>query len=383
MAAVAGSARPPSVWRRDPYRLLFPLGIALAWAGVLHWLLFATGVSDEYRSIFHSMAQIQGFMACFAAGFLFTFIPRRTGTAPPSALEIAIAMAAPVATVTLAWLERWALAQIGWLLWLGTLLVFAVRRIRARKGPIPGRFVWVVVAIACGVAGAILAGVGAASDEMWLHDVGRALVLQGVFSALVFGIGGVLLPPFTRGEPASEDEPASVHLLAAVFFVGSFFVDSTSARAGFGLRAALAAALLLPRMWKPPTLPGLHRRMLWLAAWALPIGNLGVAVFPEYRRIGLHVIFIGCFALMALAISLHVALAHGGQVRRLDASPYALREMGALLAIALMMRLLVDLAPGSLRLWLGGAAAAFLAATVCWMTLVAPVLRPRVSGGGL
>ena len=325
------------------------------------------------------MAQIQGFMACFAAGFLLTFIPRRTGTEPPSALEMAIAVVAPVATTALAWMERWALAQAFWLALLGTLLVFAVRRLRSRKGPIPGRFVWVVVAVLCGTAGAVLAGVGAARDEMWLHDVGRALVLQGVLSSLVFGIGGVLLPPFTRGEPASENEPVGAHLAAALLFIGSFFIDTESPRAGFAIRAVLASALLLPRIWRPPTLPGLHRRMLWIAAWALPLGNLAVAVFPEYRRIGLHVIFIGCFALMALAISVHVALAHGGQVRRLDGSTTSLRAMAALIGVALVLRLLVDLAPGAVRFWLGGAAAAFLAATVFWILLVAPALLPRKS----
>ena len=82
--ALASSVGNAPLWRREPYRLLFPLGIVLSWTGVLPWLLFAIGVTDEYRSIFHSMAQVQGFLACFAVGFLFTMIPRRTGTAAPS-----------------------------------------------------------------------------------------------------------------------------------------------------------------------------------------------------------------------------------------------------------------------------------------------------------
>jgi uncharacterized protein involved in response to NO len=255
-------------------------------------------------------------------------------------------------------------------------VVFAVRRVKARKGPIPGRFVWVLVAVLCGAGGAVLAGYGAATDQMVLHDVGRAIVLQGVLSALVIGIGGVVLPPFTHGRPAPEHERVRAHVLPALVFVASFFVDVESVRAGFLLRAAIAAALLLPRLWRPPTQPGLHRYLLWISAWALPIGNVVVAAFPEYRRIGLHVVFIGCFALMALAISFHVALAHGGQVRRLSESPVPLRAMGAFLAVALVLRLLVDLAPGEVRLWIGGAAGAFLTATVCWALLVAPALRP-------
>jgi len=81
---LASSVGGAPLWRREPYRILFPLGVVLAWAGVLHWLLLALGIAGEYRSIFHSMAQIQGFIVCFAIGFLFTMIPRRTGTDAPA-----------------------------------------------------------------------------------------------------------------------------------------------------------------------------------------------------------------------------------------------------------------------------------------------------------
>ena len=33
--------------RRDPYKLFFPLGALLSWAGVLHWLLHALTVHGE------------------------------------------------------------------------------------------------------------------------------------------------------------------------------------------------------------------------------------------------------------------------------------------------------------------------------------------------
>src|SRR5207237_10323488 len=95
-----------SIWRREPYRLLFPLGVLLAWAGVLHWFLLATGVFSEYRSIFHAFAQIEGFMTCFAVGFLFTLIPRRTATAPPASWQMAFATSPPLAVTVCAWFGR-------------------------------------------------------------------------------------------------------------------------------------------------------------------------------------------------------------------------------------------------------------------------------------
>ena len=118
-------------WRREPYRLLFPLGAASAWAGVLHWLLVAAGILTGHRSIFHSIVQIQGFMTAFAVGFLFTAIPRRTETSAPASWEMVVALSAPVALTVAAWNEIWWLSQILWI-GLATVLVrFALCRIRA------------------------------------------------------------------------------------------------------------------------------------------------------------------------------------------------------------------------------------------------------------
>ena len=123
--------RGASLWRREPYRVLFPTGLALAWAGVLHWLLHGLGVLPDYRPVFHSITQIQGFMMCFAVGFLFTAIPRRTGTAPPAAWQVILVAAAPVGTTLAAWWNRLALSQLLWAVQVAVVIVFAVARFRS------------------------------------------------------------------------------------------------------------------------------------------------------------------------------------------------------------------------------------------------------------
>src|SRR5437016_8978087 len=137
------SSAPP--WRRDPYLLLFPLGALLAWAGVLPWLFFSLGATGlyrpmfeaiGYRAAFHPVAQVEGFLTCFAVGFLFTFVPRRTGTAPPAWWQMMVALAAPVAAVVFAWFEWWLAAQAAWLALLAVLVGFAARRM-ASGPPVP------------------------------------------------------------------------------------------------------------------------------------------------------------------------------------------------------------------------------------------------------
>ncbi len=374
-------------WRREPYRVFFPLGVLLAWAGVLHWLLLAVGVIGEYRSIFHAFAQIEGFMTCFAVGFLFTLIPRRTATAAPAAWQMIFALVAPVLITIGAWYEQWALSQIPWLLLMALLIQFAVSRFRAPGAGlrVPDSFVWVVLALVFGVCGSVLAGVGAALGEetWWLHQAGQSLVLQGMFTALVLGIGGMLLPVITRAVPPLAGGGGSrraklLHLAAGLFFAATFFVETlVSIRLGFALRAAVVLATLLAsaEIWKRPTVPGLHRRFIWLAAWLLPAGYACVAAFPQYPKAGLHVVFIGCFALLALNISVHVVLSHGGTPALLEKRPAAVGVLGALLLVALVLRALVNVDQPHVYVWLGSAATAFLAATLVWAGFLITALR--------
>jgi uncharacterized protein involved in response to NO len=374
-------------WRTDPYRVLFPLGVLLAWAGVLHWLLLAVGAIGEYRSIFHAFAQIEGFMSCFAVGFLFTLIPRRTATAPPAAWQMAVAVAAPIAITVGAWFERWALSQVPWLLLMAVLIQFAVSRFRAPGAAprVPNSFVWVVLALLMGAGGSVLAGVGAAMGEerFWVHDLGRSIILQGMFTGLVLGIGGMLLPVITRGVPplggpGPSARAKALHLLAGVAFLCSFFLEAlVSVRLGFALRAAIVLLVLLAsaEIWRLPTVPGLHRRFIWLAAWFLPAGYAAVAAFPEYPKAGLHVVFIGCFALLALSISTHVVLSHGGVPQLLGQRPWPVALMGALLLTALAFRVLVDMDQAHVYRWLGLAASAFLCATLVWGLFLLGSLR--------
>jgi len=381
---LAGSL--PSL-RRDPWRAFFPLGVLLAWAGVIHWFLYAVGASDRYDAVFHATAQIQGFLTSIALGFLFTFVPRRTGTPPPSMPTIAAGLAAPIAVTVLAWRADWATAQVVWAACIGGVAVFVGRRVLspAAARHLPGVFVWVPVALLAGIAGAALVAIAATlgpGEEPELWSLGRGWLLQGFISALVVGVGGTMLPALTRAEPPRLAEGAGSGRLgqlgAALLFLASFPVEVYVApRLGLALRAGVAGGVLVgvARLWRPPAVPGLHRRLMWIAAWLLPIGYLAAAAWPEQRSAALHVAFIGGFALLALSVALHVAVSHGGHPERLAGRPWQLWCTGLLLLAAVVFRLLVGIDPMHLRPWLALAAGCFLLATLAWSSLVVPAIR--------
>jgi uncharacterized protein involved in response to NO len=371
------------VLRREPYRLLFPVGALLGWAGVGHWLLLALGVPGVgWKGPFHALAQVQGFMTCFALGFLFTFIPRRTGTEGPAPWQLGLAALLPVAVTAGAWFEAWRTSQLLFVLLLLLLLGFVLPRVlRPHAGnTVPEGMVWVPVAVGMGLAGALLPWLGMG----WPHTLGTGLLTQGLFTALVLGVGGMLLPMFLHGERPQAGaglERAllqAMHLGAAALFALSFLVEQAASSAlGHGVRAFVAAVVLvLPaRLWRAPSQPGLHRWLIWLSAWALPLGYALVALRPQWRTAGLHVVFLGCFALMALAVSVHVVLAHGGRPALLHGRPWQVGGLGALVGGAVVARALMAVAPGGYQVWLGLAAGCFLAATLLWAHLLLPALR--------
>src|SRR5262245_62670697 len=116
------------VWRAEPFRVFFPLGVVLAWIGVSHWLLYGIGLRSTYSCELHGFVQMQAFMMSFAVGFLFTALPRRTRSDPPSAVEMLLMIAALIGTAAGALVERWWLAQAGYAVVFLVLLQFAGRR---------------------------------------------------------------------------------------------------------------------------------------------------------------------------------------------------------------------------------------------------------------
>lgn len=376
-------------WRREPYRILFPLGIVLAWVGVGKWFLLASLGVGTFASAGHAITQVQGFLMCFAAGFLLTAIPRRTGSAPASAGLVALAALAPTVTTLAANLGAFSLSQLAWLVLVVALVTFAVRRLRggggARRRP-PNAFVWIPASFLLGLVGTVLMALRALGPEwMRVHDVGKDLLVQGLFLGLVLGVGSLVFPLITReeGPPDGTASPSDrrarlLHLVAALGLGGTFVVERwLDVRAGLALRAAITAGVLLAaaRLWIPPRLPGLHRWLVWLGAWCVPVGLALAAALPTYHRVAaLHVLFIGGFSALALAVGVHVSVSHSDDDGPLEGRPWQVALLALLLAVSVAARLAMAYDPLRLWTWLGVSSAAFVLATLAWGALVVPRL---------
>jgi hypothetical protein len=328
-----------------PHRVLFPLGAALAWVGVLPWLFFALrlrGVYEPlnavlaYRSFLHPLAELEGFLGCFAAGLIFEPLP-------PGRALLALAIAVPVGASALGALGKWQLGQVLWLLLAATV---AARLGRSRS------LVWPMAGIALGALGTALGLQG----DFRLHEIGRDLVMQGMFACFAVAAGlslrgdGVRLP--------------WLHALGAALLGASFFVKAP--HLAFALRALVFTAMASPlRPWFEFGPRELRRSFAHLGLWLLALGNAWVALAPQVRRAGLHVAFLGCFAALLLAA-----------LTRLPADLRRLGAAGGLFALSMVSRALVELDPGSFHLWMGLSSAAFLVASAL---LVRAPAAPRPS----
>jgi hypothetical protein len=359
--------------------------VLLAGAGVLPWVLFALGFTQAYRPLFHSvvfrsmfhpLAEVEGFLTCFAVGSIFTLVPQRTQTAPPARWQMAVALAAPVLIVISAALRCWVVGQLAWLVMIAVMVEFSIRRLRSRlaSGAPPVASVWISVGLLMGASGAAFATVGEvwAKELSWLHDLGRALLTQGLFSGLCLGAAGLLLrPPESAAEGRRRLSTGStylVHAVGAAIFLASFWIGQLgSARLGFALRAAVTLAVVF-QLRRAPLLSNKENalvRAVRIALGMLPIGNTWIALVPANRRAGLHVIYLGCFTLLVPVVSAYLCAGH----TRHDDSPVLASSLqvwlgAACLALALGTRVLVEMDPPNFKLWLGVACICFVGATV-------------------
>jgi uncharacterized protein involved in response to NO len=376
-----------SLWRREPFRFFFPLGVLLAWIGIGHWLLYAAGMTSSYSCLFHGLVQMQGFLMAFAVGFLLTAIPRRTQSAPPSVPEMTLAAGALVTVVGAAVAERWAMAELAYGTVLLLLLVFAGRRFLASaagRRP-PANFVLIPIGAVHGLAGAVLIGALWPGTPAWAMGLGRLFVEQGVFLCLAVGVGGLVLPliagrtpPLDLGSSPREGWKALAYGLVGAAILMSFLLEQAGhARLGPLLRAAaVAGGLGFGGGWHMPMRPGFHRRLVWLAAWLMPLGLAISGLWPDFRVPALHILFIGGFALLAFAVATHVALSHLGLTAVADGRPPAVVFLAVAFLLAMLARVAADWSQ-TYFIHLGWAAGAWLAGSAVWLAFLGPKLLRR------
>ncbi|MBI5851405.1 MAG: NnrS family protein [Planctomycetes bacterium] len=358
----------------EPWRVCFPIGLLCLWAGASHWVIFALGWSSDGSSVFHGIAQTQGFVLAFALGFLLTMIPAHTATAPASRLLLVIGAVGTFGTIVAVHQGAVSQGESAFVVLAVAMLAFAVTRLRRAARSAPAGLIWFAHAFSIALFGAVFTGIGGALGREFFawHEFGKLCVTQGTVLALMLGAGTVAVPELEGAAPplGATRRSTSLSGIAAAALVGTFAVEVLlDYRVGHTVRGLLLLGVSArPLRLLAPLPRGVDAITVRLACWAVPLGLLAGA-FSAWPRLGLHVAYAGGVAPFVLVVAAHVARAPAG----------ALAWATALsCAAAMCLRAAAEIDPLHRTRWLGFAAAALLVASCAWAARVLPRCR-RVS----
>jgi uncharacterized protein involved in response to NO len=377
----------------DPYRVFFPLGILLGVMGVAIWPLYYYGVTAGYSGRAHAFVQTDGFLYSFVIGFLLTAVPRFTGTEAPSRM-VQYALAAIVAISAIAFeFQLFVIGQTGFLIAHITLIALAARRYAHRQQDPPETFSLVGLGLMSGMMGALInAGMAWNLVGPFWDPLGKRLLTEGMVLLLVLGVGGFLgprllgfaqLPQFTTtglSIPASSSRRILLYKVAGVCVWGGL-----SAEYGFGLffvafvRALVATIVIMStiRPWKLPSVRTTLAWCVWSAHWFVILAVWLVAIAPRYLIDLLHILFIGGFSLLILAIGTRVTLSHGGHALAQERGSWPLRIGLATGLIAMLARVGAPFAAFTYFAHLAWAAVLWIGGMLFWGFYLVRLIRAR------
>ncbi len=371
---------------KNPFRIFFPLGILLGCAGVSHWLFYDLAWIHHYSKLLHGALQIQCFLMAFATGFLFTALPRFMGVAYPTRAEVFFALFCLVAGPVFLFAGFWRLGYGAFLLSIGAIIAFALRRFPQRRNTPPKDFVFVPMGLANGALGALLqilywSGLVSPGWSM----LGLLMINQGMFLCLIMGIGGFLAPRLMGHETlpvlGASGRRVLIHCGAGLFLFMSFILEAAGEKtSGQFVRAIIVSIELLwtTQCYKVPVVKDIYVRFLWISLWMVMLGLWVTFLMPLHRIAALHILFIGGFSLMTLSVATRVTLSHLGYGELLDKRLPAVTAFGILFLAALAIRFGADWHPAMYFHFLSVAAVIWMAGGIAWLVFVLPkILRGR------
>lgn len=345
----------------EPYRLLFPAGLAFGILGVSLWPLFYSGwLNLPYPVPHHANLMIQCFFGSFVFGFLGTAMPRMLDTRGLTWREVATILVLLAGTAGSHVLGKSLWGHGCFFLLLVMFPAFMARRFRERRDTPPPGFVLVLLGWASALFGtAVLLVLQITPLPAFPVRFGQLLLYQGFLLFPILGIGAFLFPRFF-GLPNRQNFDETLTLPPGWFSRAAIaLVCGLVVLAGFALEAAgfiqygpllrlLAMAVYLSQevpFYRTFRKHGTLGLSLALALGLLLAGKACLAIFPHYFKAMEHIVFMGGFGLLTFTVAARVILGHGGQSHRFKARFPSLLIVLVLVVASLLTRISGDVFP--------------------------------------
>ena len=134
------------------------------------------------------------------------------------------------------------------------------------------------------------------------------------------------------------------------------------------LRAAVVTGVIFRtlQLWRLPVVRTTLSWCVWTAHWLVVTSVWLVAFAPRYRVDLLHVLFIGGFSLLILAVGTRVTLSHGGHDLAQERRSWPLRIGLTMGLTAMLARVGAPFAVASYFEHLAFAALFWMSGMICW-----------------
>ncbi|MBX3018440.1 MAG: NnrS family protein [Bdellovibrionaceae bacterium] len=319
-----------------PYQIFFPIGLLGALWAVGVWFV-PTAVLGSPAMFIHGKLIAGVFLWSYIVGFLMTAVPRMTGTPAARIWEYVVGLSITAVLFVTAWMldpVPFYSAVIAQVLFLA---VFAGRRLWLAVKVPPVFFSHVGLAFGLALGGAFAHAKGESYLGLHLYHVGTVLLL-------VLGIGTRFFA-FLSGLPSDFETNApswarrGFHALGALTALLLICAGWGFASAYLGL--AVVGLVYLFGIWRiqrPATRPSALKWAMRVVAAVIPLTFFLAWSWPELALAWLHLLFIAGFALITLAVSTRVTLAHGSYPTEIETRAPALWGMFVLLAFSALMR---------------------------------------------
>lgn len=349
-----------------PYQFFFPLGILSALLAVGVWLIQDLHWLTTPTILIHSRLIVGGFLWSFITGFLMTAIPRMTDTRSAHFSELVLALGLVIGAIAASWRldgSWFYLSEMGLILFL---IVYGGRRLLYSKKTVPVFFSHVGMAMA-------LAFFGAFSDYRGDSFMGIHLYYVGAVLLLILGIGTRFFS-FLSGLPSDFESQNNIAWRWA-FHTAGLVTCALLFCAGRGFRLAyLGLAMVLCfylfgvwRVQRKSDRPSALRYGVRIVASTIPLSFFFCFLWPSMFITWLHLLFIGCFALMTFSVATRVTLAHGSYPLELEMKSKALWCLFICLLVAVVSRLFYGYSEGMIqKSFLHLAATAWFFAVLSW-----------------
>jgi len=227
-----------------------------------------------------------------------------------------------------------------------------------------------------GAAGALLtSGVALELIPAAWDLLGRRLLTEGMVMLLVLGVGGFLGPRLlgfaalpahgaaVRQQGKAESVVAGLVILVSLVTEYVFDIRWTAYLRALAVSITVIRSL---QLWKRPEMRTTVSWSIWMAHWIIAIGVWVVAAAPRYRADFLHILFIGGFSLLILAVATRVTLSHGKHDLAQEQRLWPLRIGVVCALIAMLARLGAPFAQASYFSHLAWASLLWIAAILIW-----------------